>query len=168
MSSNSKIQPSPPNLQALFHAAVVHRTAQRQQNFLLGFLAGFMAMLAGTGLWVAIAATVHCDCSFLAVGVGGLVGAAIRFFGRGVVWLFSGVAAVLVAAGCGLGTLFTAGSAFARSHETDFWATLGGLRPASALTLLQQQVGPVDIGFFALAAGLGWVLARRPPAPAAR
>jgi len=166
MPSNSEIQPSPPDLQALFHADVAQRTAQRQQNFLLGFLAGFMAMLAGSGLWVTIAAVLPADCSFLALGVAGLVGASIRFFGRGIDWLFSAVSAVLAAMGCALGTVLTAGSALARSHHTDFWSTLTALWPASALALL-QQTGPVDGMFFGLAVALGWILARRAPAPVA-
>jgi hypothetical protein len=161
MNSDTPTPPSSPSLQSLLHAAVAQRAARRQQNILLGVLAGFMAMLAGTGLWVTLATAAGTECAFLAPGVGFLVGASIQFFGRGIGRLFSVLGAVLAAGACLLGTLFAACATLAQTRQDGFWTTLGTLQPESALALLRRNFGPSQLLFFSLAIGLGWWLARR-------
>jgi hypothetical protein len=159
------------NLQTLLEADVAARTARQQQNLLLGFLAGFMALLVSTGLWVTIAAATGCRCTFLAPGLGFLVGGGVQFFGRGVIRLFAGLSTALTALGCTLAPLFTACAALAASRNADFWSTVATLQPRAALTLLRQGLAPVDALFFLLALGLAWKIGRGfqrpPPAPRA-
>jgi len=153
MNLASSSRPPDPGLLTCFRTGGAHRTALRQQNFLLGFLAGFMAMLAGAGLWagLSLAAGRQLAVAGLAIGLG--VGGAVRFFGRGVEWLFSLVGAGLALLGCLLGVMFTSGLFLAGQQGNIPGMLDPGLRPAT--------LGPLDVLCCLAAAALAWRLSRR-------
>ena len=155
MNPTSSLRPPDPGLLTCFRTGGAHRTARRQQNLLLGFLAGFMAMLAGAGLWAAFSLAAGRQLAVTGPAVGLAVGAAVRFFGRGVEWLYSLMGAGLAPLGCLLGVLLTAGLFLAEQKGH----VAGGLDAR----LWPSALGPLDGLCCLAAAGLAWRLARHRP-----
>lgn len=126
------------------------------ENLLFGAIAGVVGMLAGTAIWVGITVATNYQIGYMAVGVGLLVGLAMRFAGRGYSPTFAGVGAVLSLLGCALGNLFTGCVLVAREFETTFGAVVTSLDVEMATGIMQAMFSPMDILFYALGAWAGW------------
>ena len=70
------------------------------ENFFLAVVAGVFAAIIGALLWMAVEVFLHIQIGFVALGIGALVGLAIRFAGNGRGALFGVLGAVLTFAGC--------------------------------------------------------------------
>jgi hypothetical protein len=123
-----------------------------------GLTSGIVAMLVGAILWGAITYLTGYQIGWMAIGVGLLVGFAIRFFGKGKSMVFGISGAVLALIGCVLGNLmFYAG---VRAHITgtpflqEFLSFL--LDPAAVLDTFLVAFDVRDILYYALAAYLGF------------
>ncbi|MGE3802062.1 MAG: hypothetical protein AB7H80_13655 [Candidatus Kapaibacterium sp.] len=81
---------------------------KREQNLPRGVLFGVGAALVGAGLWAAITISTGYQIGFMAIGVGLLVGFAVRKGGQGIEQIFGIVGASLAFLGCLLGNVFTA------------------------------------------------------------
>ncbi len=75
------------------------------QNLVVGALAGLAAALVGAAIWAVVTALTQYQIGFMAIGVGFLVGFAVRAAGRGVDPVFGVVGAALALLGCVLGNL---------------------------------------------------------------
>lgn len=76
-----------------------------QPNLLMGLIGGVIAMLVGAIVWGAITYFTQYQIGWMSIGVGFLVGVAIRFFGQGKTLIFGVSAAALALIGCLLGNL---------------------------------------------------------------
>src|SRR5262249_19253377 len=74
-------------------------------NLPLGFMAGLAAAAVGAGLWALITIFVGVQIGWMAVGVGFLVGWAVRMAGHGRHRAFGIMGALLALGGCGVGNL---------------------------------------------------------------
>ncbi|MCZ6827293.1 MAG: hypothetical protein O7D88_07320, partial [Gammaproteobacteria bacterium] len=59
-------------------------TLRSEQSLLVGTLAGFVASLAGAGVWAAVTVLTEYQIGWMAVGIGVLVGFSMRFAGKGI------------------------------------------------------------------------------------
>jgi hypothetical protein len=125
-------------------------------NLVFAFAAGVVAMLVGTAIWVGITVATNFQIGYMAVGVGFLVGLAMRFAGRGVGQPYHLIGAVLALAGCALGNLFTGCVLVARAEEVSFGKVLSALNLEMAGTIMGAMFSPMDILFYVLAAMAGW------------
>ena len=64
--------------------AYLQQRLHSEQNLLLGAAAGMIAALAGAAVWAGVTVVTGYQIGFMAIGVGFLVGYAIRAVGRGV------------------------------------------------------------------------------------
>lgn len=87
----------------------------------------------------------------MAVGVGFLVGFAVRFGGKGIDPIFGYLGAILSLLGCLLGNLFSAMGFFAEVQSVSFFDVLGGLNVSLAVELLKVTFPPMDILFYGIA-----------------
>ena len=132
-----------------------------EQNFTLGVVAGSVAALVGAVLWAVITVVTEYQIGWMAVGVGLLVGLAIRYVGKGVDKFFGAAGAALALLGCLLGNLL-AGTAIVAAHEgVSFWTIFGQLNFGFALSLLSAMFSPIDLLFYGIAVYEGYQLSFR-------
>jgi hypothetical protein len=94
----------------------------------------------------------------MAIGVGFLVGAAIRFFGRGKTLIFGISGAVLALIGCLLGNLIFYSGIIAREEGYAFLEIFMFLlmTPLAAVEIFAMAFSAMDLLFYALAAYAGF------------
>jgi hypothetical protein len=139
---------------------------QEPDNLVQGVLFGTAAALVGAALWAVITVLTGYQIGFMAIGVGVLVGLAVRRFGRGSTPVFGIAGAVLSLAGCVAGNLLAVVGFIAQGQEMPFFATLGQVDLPLAMNLLIETADPIDFLFYAIAVYEGFKLAIV-PAPAA-
>jgi hypothetical protein len=122
------------------------------------------AAAAGAALWAAITVFTGYQIGWMAVGVGFLVGIAVRKFGNGTTMSFGVMGAVLSLAGCLAGNLLAVVGFFAREQAAPFFATLSGMNPSTAVNVLLQTGSPIDLLFYAIAVYEGFKLSIVPAA----
>lgn len=125
-------------------------------NLPLGIVAGVIAALVGAAIWAAVTAATEYQIGWMAVGVGVLVGLAVRKFGKGDSEGFAVLGAVLALAGCLLGNLLAVVAIAASGEDARFWDFLFSLTPDLALTLMKITFSPMDLLFYGIAIYEGW------------
>ncbi len=129
-----------------------------QPNLLLGLMAGLVAMLVGAIIWGVISYLTNYQIGWMAIGVGFLVGIAIRFFGRGKTAIYGLSGAVLALIGCLLGNLIFYSVIIAREEGASvvqvFFLLL--LTPAALIEIFSIAFDFMDILFYGLAAYAGF------------
>lgn len=129
-----------------------------QPNLLMGFIGGVIAMLVGAIVWGAITYFTEYQIGWIAIGVGFLVGVAIRFFGKGKTITYGILGAVLALIGCLFGNLMFYAGIIAREEGASFLNVLFLLllNPAALLEVFTIAFDFMDILFYALAAYAGF------------
>jgi hypothetical protein len=129
-----------------------------QPSLLMGLIGGVIAMLVGAVIWGAITYFTEYQIGWMAIGVGFLVGFAIRFFGRGKTITFGISGAVLALIGCVLGNLLFYSGIIAREEGVSFLEIFFFLllSPAAAIEVFTIAFEFMDILFYALAAYAGF------------
>lgn len=126
------------------------------ENLLLGTIAGAVGMAVGTAIWVGITVATNYQIGYMAVGVGFLVGIAMRFAGRGRSQPFAVVGAGLSLLGCALGNLLTGCVLVAREFDISFGEVVANLDLDTVQGIMGAMFSPMDILFYALGAWAGW------------
>ena len=129
-----------------------------QPNLLMGLIGGVIAMLFGAVMWGAISYFTDYQIGWMAIGVGFLVGIAIKFFGKGKTLIFGLSGAALALIGCLLGNLMFYAGIIAREQGASFLEVLSFLlvTPAATLEVFTIAFDFKDILFYALAAYAGF------------
>ena len=129
-----------------------------QPNLLMGLIGGGVAMLVGALVWGAITYFTEYQVGWIAIGIGFLVGVAIRFFGKGKTLIFGIAGAVLALIGCLLGNFIFYAGVIAREESASllevFFLLL--LNPAATLEVFTIAFDFMDILFYGLAAYAGF------------
>ena len=134
-------------------------------NLIFGILAGGVAAVIGALVWAGIAYATEMVIGYIAIGVGFLVGLAIRRFGRGSSATFGVAGAVLALAGCILGDLL-AGVAMASKQSGVAMVTIfQSLPPDIVLEMLKEQE-PMGWVIYGIAVFAGFKYSTLPTAPA--
>lgn len=145
--------PSTPSVDAQAYARLL-----ADQNLLLGIVSGLVAAVIGAAIWAVVTVATKYQIGWMAVGIGFLVGFAVRAMGKGVTPIFGVAAALLSLVGCLLGNLFSACGFLAASESisttTAITSALGN--PDMALDLLKATFSPMDLLFYGIAAYEGF------------
>jgi hypothetical protein len=133
-------------------------TLDDQPSLLMGLVGGVIAMLVSAVIWGAITYFTEYQIGWMAIGVGFLVGIAIRFFGKGKTALFGVSGAVLALIGCVLGNLIFYSGVIAREEgasilEVFFFFLLS---PVATVEIFTLAFDFMDIFFYAIAAYVGF------------
>ena len=101
---------------------------------------------------------------FMAIGVGFLVGWAVRRFGHGQEAVYGVIGGALALLGCALGNLLSASAFLASAQGRSFGEVLMKVAAAPALAerLMEISFNAMDLLFYAIAVYEGFKLARRP------
>lgn len=132
------------------------QTLRGEQNLAIGLIAGLIAALAGAAVWAALTAVTEYQIGWMAVGVGFLVGYAVRFAGKGLDKIFGVAGALLALVGCLLGNLFTVCYFVGVNQEMSFFEVLSRLTPSIVVDLLAVTFSPMDLLFYGIAVYEGY------------
>ena len=121
-------------------------------NLGLAVAAGLVAALVGAVLWAMLVGATHLKIGYAAVGVGFLVGWAMRSAGKGHLPVFGYIGAVLALLGCVLGDLLTDCDLAASQMGVPVYEVIKHLTPSVAFAALQEGFGVLDVLFYVLAA----------------
>ena len=141
--------------------AVAHRIAPVEQNLPLAIIAGAAAALAGAGVWAAITVATGYQIGWMAVGVGVLVGYAVRFAGKGAALPYSLTGAAFALIGCAVGNLLTVSYFVAQNEGVSYGAVPASLDVEFVTQMMSATFAPMDLLFYALAVYCGFKYALR-------
>ena len=125
-------------------------------NFAVAFLAGLVAALLGAVLWAAFVGATHIRLGIAAIGIGFLVGWAMRQAGKGHSPVYGYAAIVLALFGCVAGDLLRDCVLLAEHYSRPLEAIIMELTPPRAVALLQAGFQPLNVLFYLIAARAGY------------
>jgi hypothetical protein len=126
------------------------------QNLAFGIAGGVVAAAAGAAAWGIVTALTNYQIGWMAVGVGCLVGIAVRLFGKGVDTSFGVAGAVLALVGCLAGNLLAVCIAVSRQQQIEFLDLLSRLDPGIVVGVMQATFNPIDLLFYGIAVYEGY------------
>jgi hypothetical protein len=142
-------------------AVMLMQALHEEQNLVMGGVAGVLAALVGAGAWAAVTVATEYQIGWMAVGIGFLVGHAMRFAGKGIAPVFGAVSAVIALFGCAVGNLLTFTWFIAAAEGMPFMAVATQLDLAITVEILASTFEAMDILFYGLAAYFGYKTAFR-------
>ena len=133
-----------------------------EQNLGMAVVGGAAAAVFGAIVWAAITYLTGYQIGFMAIGIGFLVGLAVRKLGNGIDQPFGIAGAVLSLFGCVAGNLLTVCIEISRQHQVPLFDVISRLTPATAWEWMVEMSGPMDILFYGLAVYYGYRYSFRP------
>ncbi len=124
------------------------RTEQSLARALVGVLVG---AAVGAGIWGGITVATGYQIGFMALGVGFLVGALVRRFGKGIDPIFGFVGGAFAILGCLTGNLLSGCGFLAAEQGISFGTVVADLDPNMAWFILQAMFDPIDVLFYGIA-----------------
>ena len=140
---------------------MIEQKLQSEQNLGMGIAAGLVAALLGAAVWGAFTFYTGYVYGIIAVGVGFLVGYAVRTFGKGLSNLYGVIAALLAFFGCALGNLLTVTASLAKYEGVPFFEALSKLDLELIQELMVASFEPLDLLFYGFAIYEAYVIAFR-------
>jgi hypothetical protein len=134
---------------------------RQEQNLVVGALAGLVAALAGAAVWAGITVATEYQIGWIAVGVGFVVGMAIRVAGKGIDQIFGIVGAVMSLVGVALGNLFIIVYFTAVNFDISMTDIMSQMTIADIFGVLRDTFEFMDILFYGLALYFGYRYAFR-------
>jgi hypothetical protein len=121
------------------------------QNLVFGIVGGIVAAAVGASIWALITVAANYQIGWMAVGVGFLVGFAVRICGKGIDKAFGIVGAILSLLGCFAGNLLTTCIVISRHQNIPFLDLLSRLNFEVIAELTTATFNPMDLLFYAIA-----------------
>ena len=134
---------------------------RQEQNLAMGTIYGLIAALVGAAVWAGVTIATEYQIGWMAVGIGFLVGIAVRAGGKGIDQVFGVVGAVMSLVGCVLGNLFTLAWFVSQEFGVPVSEVLSGLDAESAIELMSSTFQVMDLLFYGLAIYFGYRYAFR-------
>jgi len=134
------------------------RGPRPRENLAGAVLAGTVAAAVGAVVWAVITAFTGFQIGFMAVGIGLLVGIAVRAVGHGRTVVFGAVGAVLALLGCAAGNLLAGCIIVAKQQEVGIFDVLRSLDLEMASAIMGALFSPMDLLFYGLAIYEGFKL----------
>jgi hypothetical protein len=116
---------------------------QGGNNYFLGLVAGIIAAVIGAGAWMGITLATESHLGLVAIGVGALVGYAVRIGGRGRTIIFGIMGAVLTALSCLAGEVATV-IQLASSPEHNFFDSLQHTDLMALISTILEKTDPIS------------------------
>lgn len=131
-------------------------TIKSNQNLPMGIVGGGLAALIGSLAWGGITFATGYQIGWMAVGVGFLVGFAVRLTGKGIDQIFGIVGAILALIGCMLGNVFATCIAVSNQEAMPLMEVIGLLNFRVMADILTASFHPMDLLFYGLAVYEGY------------
>jgi hypothetical protein len=122
----------------------------------MGIIGGMVAALIGAGAWATVTVLTNFQIGWMAVGVGFLVGYAVRVFGKGLSNVYGFVGATLALTGCLAGNLFSVCAVISKQEAIPFFDLISRLNPLIIIDLMKATFSPIDLLFYGIAVYEGY------------
>jgi hypothetical protein len=132
-----------------------------EQSLAGGLLAGVVASLAGAVIWAVVTDATGYQIGWMAIGVGFLVGIAVRTFGKGFDKVFGVLGAALALLGCVAGNLLAIVGLIAEHQHQPFMSVVQRLDVGLVGQLMGLGFRPMDLVFYGIALYEGYKLSFR-------
>ena len=126
-------------------------TGNNLKRLPLAILSGLGACLIGAIIWSIITVLTGYQIGYMSIGVGFLVGFAVKLIGRGNHIAFGIVGGVFALLGCILGNYFSLISFTATDLHLGFFETLTMFSPEIIVKSMIEAFAPMDILFYLIA-----------------
>jgi 1,4-dihydroxy-2-naphthoate octaprenyltransferase len=123
---------------------------QNKQNLPLALIAGIIAMFISAIAWAVVTVITNYQIGWMAIGVGFLVGLAVRL-GNGTNNLYRYLGAGLALLGCILGNFFTFVGVFGNTLSISPIEALKLINYADVPSVMVDMASPIDFLFYAFA-----------------
>ncbi len=130
----------------------------------MGLAAGIVAAAIGAAVWAAISYMTDYQIGWMAIGVGFLVGIAVRQFGKGTDTVFGILGGALALAGCLAGNLLTVCLVLSREKAMPLLDVISRLDLDLVVRIMAATFSPMDLLFYGLAIYAGYRYSFRPAA----
>jgi hypothetical protein len=139
------------------------KRVKEEQNLPLALLGGFGAAVLGAALWAAITVVTEYQIGWMAVGVGFLVGFAVRLLGKGLDKIYGFIGAGFALVGCLLGNFLATVTIIAQIEAVSVIEVLSFLfaNLDAAIELMGIAFSPIDLLFYGIAIYQGYKLSFR-------
>jgi hypothetical protein len=141
--------------------ALVLERLRSEQHLGKGAVAGAAASALGAAAWAVVTVFTHYQIGWMAVGIGFLVGFAVRTFGKGVDRVFGIVGAALALFGCLAGNLLATCGMLAQQEHLKLLEILTRLDAQVIQELMVATFTPMDLLFYGIAVYEGYTLSIR-------
>lgn len=138
-----------------------YRRLRQEQSLPLAILAGFGAAVVGALLWAAITLFTEYQIGWMAVGVGFLVGFAVRL-GKGIDKIFGIIGAVFALFGCVLGNFLSLIGFISKQESLGLVSTLGAIDYTKMPNAMASTFSAMDLLFYGIAVYEGYRFSFRP------
>jgi len=132
------------------------------QNLSMGMAAGSVAAAIGAVIWGVITYVTEYQIGWMAVGVGILVGLAVRRFGQGIDKSFGVSGAALALAGCIMGNVFASCMFISQQAQVGLMEVLARLDPVIVVQITVETFRPMDLLFYGIAVYEGYRFSFKP------
>ena len=139
----------------------VLKKLRRYQSFLYALIGGLLITAVSSVGWALLTVTTGYQEVYIALGVGLLVGIAVRYFGAGIKKIFGVLAALLALAGSLLGNYISQTGFLEEVQLASIIKIPEILSPDLMLNTMRDSFVPLDLLFYFLAALLAYFLAVR-------
>jgi hypothetical protein len=125
--------------------------AENSENLLFGIVGGILAAGIGAIIWALITYWTKFQIGWMAVGLGLLVGFAIRFLGKGESIKFGIIGAILALLGCLAGNVLTTCIWASREYDVSIFKIISVVDFQLIVDILKETFSPIDLIFYAIA-----------------
>lgn len=132
-----------------------------EENLPMGLLAGLVACIIGAAVWALVSVSTGYQIGYMAIGMGFLVGYAVRIAGKGISPVFGIVGAALALLGCILGDYFSYIGYFASSEGLPYMETLALIPVGEMMEFLFENLLSMTALFYGIALFEGYKLSFR-------
>ena len=129
---------------------------RQEQNLVVGSMAGLVAAVSSAAVWAGVTVVTEYQIGWLAVGVGFLVGIAMRTMGKGIDQVFGVVGAMIALFGCVLGNVLTIAWYISAQTGSSLLSVLTELDMELTIELIMETFQVMDILFYGLALYFGY------------
>lgn len=127
------------------------------ENMPKAVLLGTLACFVGAVAWALISVSTGYQIGYMAIGVGILVGIAMRQ-GKGIRPIFGIIGAALALASCILGDFFSIMGSVAKEYELSFMGVLSEVDYGEVISLMVKNMASMTIVFYGIAVYEGYKL----------
>ena len=127
-------------------------------NMVLGVLAGAGAAIVGALIWMGLTVATNMHIGYVAIGIGALVGVAVRYAGKGSTVPFGVVGAGFTLVGCLLGEALAQIQLAASSAGVGFFQMLGQVDVSALFSNVATGSGPITYFIYAIGIYEGYKL----------
>jgi len=127
-----------------------------RQNLPMAIVGGLLAAMVGAMIWAAITVAANFQIGWMAVGVGVLVGGAVRMMGHGLERRYGYLGAVMSIFGCLLGNFLSVCMIVAQQEGLSPGVVLTHINPTTIPDLMIATFHPMDVLFYIIAVCEGY------------